>query len=596
VQELARRLGQSGIEIVKQLMRAGVMANLSQAVDYATAAQVAAAYGYKAEPEAPAAAPGGPPQDLGALYAAALAKPQDAARLQPRPPVVTILGHVDHGKTTLLDAIRKTRVAESEAGGITQRIGAYQVQARGRPITFLDTPGHEAFTAMRARGARITDVAVLVVAADDGVMPQTVEAISHAKAAGVPIVAALTKVDKPEADQARVKAQLMERGLVPEEFGGDIVTVPVSAKTGQGIDLLLENLLIVADLAELKADPQGPAAGRVLEAHMDHSRGPVATVLVQNGTLHLGDALVAGSPQGGATWGRVKALVDDAGRRVREAGPSQPVAVLGLEALAQAGDAVLAFAEARAAQALAERQRAGAHPQGGYPPAAVVKTAPVAEAAPAGRAPGQVRELPLIVKTDFQGSVEALRASLDRLMADPEIAGKSRLRLLHAAAGAVTESDILLASASGALVIGFNTQPTAGAKALAEQEGVELRTYNVIYTALEDVRKALLGILEPELVEVIDGQAEVRALFTIKKQTVAGCYVTGGTARRSSQARVLRKGKTVAQGPVASLKRFKDDAREIATGLECGVAIEGFRAFQEGDRIEFFHTETKPRG
>jgi translation initiation factor IF-2 len=553
-------------------------------VDYETAAGVASALSF--EPTAEVVTP---TQAAGLKAKARHAAEAEALGLKPRPPVVTVMGHVDHGKTSLLDAIRKTKVAAGEAGSITQHIGAYQVEVNEQKITFLDTPGHEAFTAMRARGARATDIAVLVVAADDGVMPQTVEAISHARAAGVPIVVALTKTDKPEADPARAKTQLMERGLVPEEFGGDIVTVPVSAKTGQGIDLLLENLLLVTDLAELRADPQRPAAGRVLEARIDRHRGPVATVLVQNGTLHVGDAIVAGSPQGGAAWGRVKALVDDAGRRVREAGPAQPVEVLGLDALAQAGDAVLAFADARSAQAMAERQPRQAV-------AGVVKTAPVAEAAPrpAG-APGQVRELPLIVKTDLQGSVEALRASLDRLVEDPEIAGKSRLRQLHAAAGAITESDILLASASKSLVIGFNTQPTAGAKALAEQEGVEVRTYDVIYTALEDVRKALLGILEPEQVEVIDGQAEVRALFTVKKQMVAGCHVTGGAARRSSQARVLRKGKAVAQGAVISLKRFKDDAREVATGLECGVAIEGFRAFQEGDRIEFYHTESKPR-
>lgn len=610
VQELARRLRVSGIDVIKQLMRSGVMANLTQAVDYATAAAVAQGLGYQVEQEAPALsgdlealyrqgvtagtkepAPG-PPKGGAAGEAPGPAKGSGKGAAPaaggPRPPVVTILGHVDHGKTTLLDKIRQARVAESEAGGITQRIGAYQVevpakeagQGQGRPITFLDTPGHEAFTAMRARGAKVTDVAVLVVAADDGVMPQTVEAISHARAAGVPIVVAVNKIDKAGADPGRVKTQLMEHGLVIEEFGGEVVAVPVSAKTGEGIDLLLENILLVADIAELKADPERPAVGTVIEAHLDRSRGPVATVLVQQGTLRVGDPVVAGE-----TEGRVKALTDHQGRRVKQAGPSTPAQVLGLDALPRAGDPVVAFAGPKEAQAFVEARRA-------RQAAAPVRSGAVGAVRAAGEEAGaQGRQLALIVKADSQGSVEALRASLERLSAPG-----TRLRVLHAAAGSITDSDILLASASQALVLGFNTRVEPGAQALARDQGIEVRRYDIIYTLLEDVQKALAGMLEPVQREVVDGHAEVRAVFTVgRRQKIAGCYVTDGVARRGSQARVLRGGKTVGQGAVSSLKRFKDDAREVTAGLECGVGVDGFDTFAQADRLEFFHSEATPR-
>ncbi len=596
VQELARRLRMDGVEVIKQLMRNGVMANLTQAVDYETAALIATDFGFQPSVETAEA-----PDKVGALHQEAVAAPAGdgqapipsrespglpgsterdrSGTLSARPPVVTILGHVDHGKTTLLDRVRETRVAESEAGGITQHIGAYQVTVHGRPITFLDTPGHEAFTAMRARGARVTDIAVLVVAADDGVMPQTVEAIDHAKAAGVPIVVAINKIDRPNANPERVKTQLMEHDLVIEEFGGETIAVPVSAVTGEGVDLLLENLLLLADIAELKADPERLAAGVVIEAHVDRTRGPVATVLMQNGTLRVGDAVVAGE-----TAGRVKALVDDQGRRMKEAGPSQPVEVLGLDGLAQAGDPLVAFAADREARALVQERRkesAAVGPSRGA-------RAPILQEIYTPDSPTQMRELSLIIKTDVQGSVEALRTALERLST-----GQARVRVLHAAAGTINESDILLATASRALVIGFNTRAEAGARALAAADGIEIRLYEVIYAAIDDVGKALTGILEPEHREVVDGHAEVRTVFSIGRRVkIAGCYVTDGLVNRNVLVRVLRGGELMGQGPVTSLRRFKDDAREVTAGLECGVAIEGFADFQEGDQLEFFHVET----
>ena len=579
VQDLVLRLGFPAVEIIKQLMRNGVMASLTQVIDFDTAALIAADFNYAPKREAAPEL-----HDLGALHS--LAPDAEDGALQVRPPVVTILGHVDHGKTTLLDAIRQTKVAEGEAGGITQHIGAYQVTVhssgsgpgRDHPITFLDTPGHEAFTAMRARGARGADIAVLVVAADDGVMPQTIEAIDHAKAAEVPIIVAINKVDLPDANPDRVKTQLTEHGLVAEAFGGEVITVPVSAKSGQGIDDLLDNILVVAEVAELRANPDRLAAGVVIEAHVDHSRGPLATVLVQNGTLRPGDSLVAGD-----AFGRVKALLDHQGHRLQLAQPAQPAAVLGLADLPAAGDPVLAFPNDRAArdfvaQRLRERDRKPSH----------VARAPILEELASGD--GHIRELSLIVKTDVQGSVDAVSSALLRLSSD-----RARVRILHAAPGSINDSDVLLAIASGALVIGFNSSPEPGARSLAQQSAVDIRSYSVIYALLDDVEKALQGILEPVTTEVVGGHAEVRAVFSVgRRHKIAGCYVTDGRILRSDSARLLRGGQLIASGRIASLKRFKDDAREVSAGLECGIAVDGLADFAEGDVLEAFHTQQSP--
>ena len=577
VQELTARLGMEGVEVIKQLMRNGVMANLTQAIDYETAALIASEFGYQPTEEGK-----GPRLVVVAEETEEGEEEEEKERKgETRAPVVTVLGHVDHGKTTLLDRVRETRVAEGEAGGITQHIGAYRVKVQGREITFLDTPGHEAFTAMRARGARVTDIAVLVVAADDGVMPQTVEAIDHVKAAGVPMVIAINKIDRPNANVERVKTQLMEQGLVVEEFGGEVIAVPVSAATGEGIELLLENLLLVADLADLKGERDRLAEGVVLEAHVDRTRGPVATVLVKNGTLRVGDAVVAGE-----TGGRVKALWNDQGERVEEAGPSEPVEMLGLDGLAEAGDTLEAFGGGREARSLVEtRQKAAAAAKDG---SAQMVRAPILEEIYTEDSPTQMRELPVIVKTDVQGTVEAMTAALGQLTTK-----EGRVRILHAAAGSINESDILLATASRAMVIGFNTRLEAGAKALAEAAGVEIQQHEVIYTAIDVVERALGGLRKPEEQEVVDGHAEVRAVFSMgRRQKIAGCYMTDGAVRRNVMARVLRGGEEVGAGRVTSLKRFKDDAREVTAGLECGLGLEGYAGFEEGDQLEFYHTET----
>ena len=496
VQDLVNRLNLSEIDVVKQLIRNGVMANLTQVIDYDTAALVVSDFGYQ-----PARAPEPAAEDLSAH----VVLDEEDEDLEERPPVVTILGHVDHGKTTLLDAIRKADVAGGEAGGITQHIGAYQVEVNGRLITFLDTPGHEAFTAMRARGAQVTDIAVLIIAADDGVMPQTIEAIDHAKAAGVPIVVAITKTDLPTANPDRPKTQLMQREIVVEEYGGETVAVPVSGKTGDGIPDLLENILLVADLQELKANPSRLAQGVVIEAHVDRARGPVATVLVQNGILRLGDPILAGH-----VTGRVRALVDDHGERIDEAPPSKPVEVLGLGELAQAGDLFEAFASDKAAKEAAEQRRSNAG-------ADFTSKGSITEDIYA-EGDTQVRELPIIIKTDVQGSVEALRSSLDRLSHD-----QTKIRILHAAAGSINESDVLLAAASRAMIVGFNTRVEPGARTTAGESGVQIGLYTIIYEVIDDVRKALEGILEPIIREVVDGHAEVRQVFVIgRRARVAG--------------------------------------------------------------------------
>jgi translation initiation factor IF-2 len=563
VKQLADILGVSGIDAIKCLMRNGVMANINQVVDYETAAIVAADLGFesKEEPQAPQAAP----------------KPRIAETgkgIKLRPPVVTIMGHVDHGKTKLLDAIRQTNVVDTEAGQITQHIGAYQVEIHGQKITFLDTPGHEAFTAMRARGAQVTDIAILVVAADDGVMPQTLEAINHAKAAGVPIVVAINKIDKPTANPDRVKQQLAENGVIIEEWGGDVIAVPVSAKRGDGIPDLLENLLIVAEILELKADPDRPAIGVVIEARLDSSRGPMATVLVQTGTLEIGDYVVVGD-----IWGKVKAMFDDKGKRVKKAGPSTPVGVLGLSSVPQAGDSLTVVSGEKEARAEVQRQQKEKEMSS-------TSKVPKLSNLFAQIQAGNVKELSIILKTDVQGSIEPIRDSLERLGS-----GEVKVRIVHSGSGSITENDVLLAIASKGIIIGFNARPEPGAKRLAEQEGVDIRSYQVIYTLVEDVEKALAGMLEPTYVDVVEGHGEVRATFSTRQGKIAGVYVTDGKIGRGASARVLRKGQPVFEGQVSSLKHFKENVREIAAGFECGVGVEGFPEFEVGDIIETYRKE-----
>ena len=572
VRRLADLLDVGPVDIIKQLMRNGIMANINQTIDYEVAAVVASDFGYEAHPQ--------PRKVSGSAGVAAEIKRRQRegerlSGLQPRPPVVTIMGHVDHGKTMLLDAIRHANVMDAEVGGITQHIGAYQVEVRGHKITFLDTPGHEAFTAMRARGAQATDITILVVAADDGVMPQTLEAIDHARAAGVPIVVAINKIDKPEANPDRVKQQLADAGLLVEGWGGDTVCVLTSAKEKKGISDLLENLLLVAELEELKADPAQPAAGVVIEAKMDKTKGPLATVLVQNGTLRLGDTVVAGT-----TWGRVKAMFDDVGKRVRKAEPAMPVAVLGLASVSQAGDSLTVVAGERQARALVQERQSQAEKG---PQLAAVSLTNLYDQISAG----QVKELNVILKTDVQGSVEPIRISLERLSTD-----KVQVRIIRSAAGNITVSDVMLAVASKGLIVGFGTGVEAGAQRLAEADGVDIRRYDVIYNLVEDVDKALKGLLEPTYVEVTQGRAEVKAIFTAAKRAkVAGVSVTEGKVNLGALARILRQGEVVFESEVSSLKRFKDNVKEVAAGYECGVGIKDFKEFQVGDIIEFFRRE-----
>ena len=566
VKQLADILGIGAIDAIKHLMRNGVMASMNQVIEFEVASVIAEETGFEVKEESVAAA-----------EAVTRLRPQltdEIKALKPRPPVITIMGHVDHGKTKLLDAIRQTNVVDTEAGQITQHIGAYQVEVRGQKITFLDTPGHEAFTAMRARGAQVTDIAVLVVAADDGVMPQTIEAINHAKAAGVPIVVAINKVDKPTANVDRVKQQLADYGVIIEEWGGDVVTVPVSAKRGDGIPDLLENLLIVAEVEELKADPNRSAAGVVIEARLDSSRGSLATVLVQTGTLEVGDYIVVGD-----NWGRVKAMFDDKGRRVRKAEPSTPVGVMGLSSVPQAGDILTAVRSEREARAEAERRRRERELS------SATRTTKLSSLFAQIQA-GSVKELSIVLKTDVQGSIEPIKDSLEKLgTADIKV------RIVHAGSGSITENDVLLAIASKGIIIGFNTRPEPGAKRMADQEGVDIRSYQVIYTLIEDVGKALAGMLEPTYAEVVEGHGEVRAVFSIGKGKIAGVYVTDGKISRGSSVKVLRKGQAVFDGQLASLKHFKENVREIASGFECGVGIEGFSNFEVGDILESYRKE-----
>jgi translation initiation factor IF-2 len=568
VKQLSDKMSNDPIEIIKELIRNGVMANINQIIDYETASTVATELGFTVTPLQET-------EEEGVDYSE-LNSDDDPDKLVIRPPVVTILGHVDHGKTTLLDVIRDSKLTEGEVGGITQHIGAYQVEYNGQKLTFLDTPGHEAFTAMRSRGAKATDIAVLVVAADDGVMPQTIEAMNHAIAAGVPIIVAINKIDVPGADQDKVKRQLVERGLVIEEWGGDVIAVPVSAITREGIDTLLENILIVAEVAELKADPDRQAIGVIVEAKLDKSKGPLATVLVQTGTLKVGQTVVVGN-----AWGKIRALIGENGQRITAAGPSAPAEILGLGQVPQAGDTLWAVPNEKIAKDLIrERQRRleAEHK---------MLTGTTLEDASARIGTGEITDLNLIVKTDVQGMVDAVRGTLEKLSND-----NGKVNIIHAATGTINESDVLLARTSKAIIIGFNTRVEPGARRMADIDKVDIRIYDIIYRLSEDIQKALEGLLTPVLQEVVDGHSEVRAVFATGRHTsIAGSYVTDGRIVRNSIARIFRDGKLLHQSTISSLKHFKDDAREMTSGFECGIGLDGFKDFQVGDVIETVHME-----
>ena len=578
VRELATLLDVSIVDLMRALVNMGTMASINTTIDFDTASLVATELGIETKAEEEAAPVVEDTEAEIAPLKLDLWTEDDASKLKPRPPVITILGHVDHGKTSLLDAIRTTNVTAREAGGITQHIGAYQIEYKDRKVTFLDTPGHEAFTAMRARGAQITDVAILVVAADDGVQPQTIEAIAHVKAAAVPIVVALNKMDKADANPDQVKAQLAEHGVTIEEYGGDTPLVAVSARTKMGLEDLLETVLLVADVEELTANPDRPAGGRVVEAHLDTKRGPVATVLVQTGTLERGDFVVAG-----VSAGRVKAMTDDKGKPVGRAEPSRPVEILGLPGVPEAGEVFRVVPDEKMAKALVAanaRERAGA--------GAAEKPATLDEMF-AQVKEGKAKELKLILKADVQGSLEAIKGALAKIPQE-----EVGLQVIHDAVGDITESDLTLAAASGAVVIGFNTKMEAPAKRVADQTNVDVRVYKVIYELLDDVQKALTGMLEPVMVETIIGHAEVRQIFTAGKTTIAGCGVLDGVMRRGVQARLLRGGEAVHDGHIESLRRVKDDVREVAAGLECGITL-STNDIQVGDVIEAYTVQPKPR-
>lgn len=571
VKEFAQAIEVAVGEVIKKLISYGVMAGINQEIDFDTAALVGEEFGVEVTPA---------PTIEEELKVEEIV--DDPASLQPRWPVVTIMGHVDHGKTSLLDAIRESNITASEAGGITQHIGAYQVEIGDKKITFLDTPGHEAFTAMRARGAQVTDIAVLVVAADDGVMPQTVEAINHAKAAQIPIIVAINKIDLPVANPDRIKQELSQHDLVPEAWGGDTVYVEVSALKKQGLDELLDMILLVAEMRDLKANPNRPAKGTVIEAKLDKGRGPVATVLVQNGTLSVGDTIIAGMHSG-----KVRALVNDKGKKVKKAGPSEPVEIIGLNDLPEAGDTFYVTDEKTARQLAVKRQQF-------YREQELKKSQRVSLDDLFERIKeGEIKELNIILKADVHGTVEATRQSLEQLTTD-----EVRVRVIHSGVGAVNESDVMLASASNAVIIGFNVRPDPNAKRLAEREKVDIRLYRVIYNIIEDVRKAMEGMLAPEYEEVILGRAEVRAVFKVPKVgNVAGSYVLEGKITRNSEARILRDNVVIYEGKIESLKRFKDDVKEVPGGFECGIGLEKFNDIKEGDVIEsFIYREVKKTG
>jgi translation initiation factor IF-2 len=553
-------------DIMKTLIGRGIMATVNQAMEPALAIELCKEFGYEASIQSF--------EEEVVHFQDTESKPED---LETRAPIVTVMGHVDHGKTSLLDAIRETSVASGEAGGITQHIGAYHVNVGTRKVVFLDTPGHEAFTLMRARGAKVTDIVILVVAADDGVMPQTVEAMDHARAAGVPIIVAVNKIDKPDAQPDRVKQQLSDRGLMPEEWGGTAVFVNVSAKKRQNLDQLLEMILLVADLQELKANPKKPGVGIVIESRLDKGRGPVATILMQDGKLEVGDTVVAG-----AVSGKVRALVDDQGERLKMAGPSTPVEVLGLGSLPEPGDQLMVVTDSLKAQSIVAFRQLKLREKA-MSASSKIKLEDLSKAI----AEGQLKELALVVKADVQGSVEALSDQLQKIPQE-----KIKLRIIRSGAGAISEGDVLLAAASNAVVIGFNVRPERKASDAAERDKVEIRLYTVIYDAVEEMKKALEGLLEPSIREVRLGAAEVRDTFKISKVgTIAGCFVTDGRVNRNAQVRLLRDNVVIHTGKVSSLKRFKDDASEVKSGQECGIGIAGYNDVKPGDVIEFFTTE-----
>lgn len=565
VQEFAKKIGKTASEVIKKLMSLGTMVNLNQEIDFDTAAIVAQEYGIEVEFKSDK-----PVTEIADIE-------DDPSTMVERPPVVTVMGHVDHGKTSLLDAIRKSNVTASEAGGITQHIGAYQVEINNKKITFIDTPGHEAFTAMRARGAKVTDIAVLVVAADDGVKPQTVEAINHAKAAGVPIIVAINKIDKPEANPERVKQQLVEYDLVPEEWGGDTLFVPVSALKKQGINDLLEMILLVAEMAELKANPNRLAAGAVIEAKLDKGRGPVATVLVQKGTLRVGDIIVTG-----VTYGRVRAMIDDKGQRVKEAGPSTPVEVLGLSDVPDVGEAFQVVEDEKLAREVTSQRQLLKREE------ELKRSNKVSlDDLFKNINEGQLKELNLIIKADVQGSVEALKHSLEKLSTE-----EVKVNIIHTGVGAISESDVMLASASNAIIIGFNVRPDGNARKAAEAEHVEIRLYRIIYEVIDSIKAAMSGLLEPDYKEVILGRAEVRATFKVPKAgIVAGSYVLEGKITSNAKVRVIRDGVVVHEGELESLRRFKDDVKEVQQGFECGISLANYNDIKEGDIIEAYTME-----
>ena len=571
VKELCEKLGKPTAEVIKNLIFLGVMAGVNQEIDFATAEKLCEKYEVIAERK----------EEETELEAFEEDTDIVEENLEKRPPIVTIMGHVDHGKTSLLDAIRKARVTDTEAGGITQHIGAYTVTLNGEKITFLDTPGHEAFTAMRARGAQVTDIVILVVAADDGIMPQTKEAISHCKAANVPMIVAINKIDRPGANVDRVKQELTEHGLVSEDWGGDTICVPVSAKTGENLDSLLEMILLTAEMQELTADPNRKSKGTVIEAKLDKGRGAVASLLIQNGTLHVGDSILVGS-----TYGRIRAMFDDMGKKIKSAGPSIPVEVLGLSEVPAAGDRFVVVKDEKTARNMAEirkdKIKTESH-QTSHRVSLEDLYSQIQE--------GKVKELSIIVKADVQGSVEAIRQSLEKLSTDDV-----KVRVIHGAVGAITETDITLAAASNALMIGFNVRPDSNAIAAAERDGVDIKTYRIIYDAIEDVKSAMIGMLDPEYKEVVNGKAEVRMTYKISNVgTIAGCYVTDGKIVRNSEVRVIRDGIVIFESVLASLKRFKDDVKEVNKGYECGLSVERFNDLKEGDIIESFTMEAVKR-
>ncbi len=564
VKEFSALIKREVNEVIKALFMLGMMVTINQDIDFETAQLIGDEFGVEVTAKAPDEDPTEVPE-----------VEDDPAKRVTRPPVITVMGHVDHGKTSLLDAIRKSNVTSREAGGITQHIGAYKINYQGKPIVFLDTPGHEAFTAMRARGAQVTDVAILVVAADDGVMPQTIEAINHAKSAKVPIIVAINKIDRIGANPEHVKQQLAEHELIPEDWGGDTIMVPVSAHQKTGISELLEMILLVAEMQELKANPNLPAHGTIIEAQLDKGRGPVATVLVQRGTLHVGDTIIAGT-----AYGKVRAMINDRGEKVKKAGPSTPVEVLGLSDVPGAGD-ILDSTDERTARSVAEKR------------IAKIKEDEIKAKSKVSLddlfqriQEGELKELKIVVKADVQGTIEALKASLEKIKND-----EVKVVVVHSGVGAIAESDVMLASAADALIIGFNVRPDANARKAAEAEKVDVRTYRVIYDALNDVEAAIKGMLAPKFTEVIQGRVEVRQLITISKLLIAGCYVTEGKVTNSSKVRVVRDGIVIHEGEIESLRRFKDDVKEVSQGFECGITLDKYRDLKEGDQFEIFNME-----